>query len=337
MNFEPTEEQASILEGLSRVLAPYRSVDAKSVIQRTIYATALEHTLRESGFLDVGAEDAEARMSAALIVAEIATLPVCIEAMASILIRPVICPGSPGPIAILSADSAVPTRFLPQAKTALILDEDCVRLLALQPADIEAAPTLFAYPVARLTPSARERARTLTGVSAETLGRLWQIGIALEIYGALTAAHRLTLDHVTNRRQFGRPLGALQALQHRLSMNAMNLEAIRWLALRAVFSESIADAAMAAAYAQHAVTTIVYDVHQFSGAMGLTLEYPLHLYTYRARMLLSECGGAHAHIETTVNCAWPCFSANQSRPPADAHSTSDISPAQGPVNVTHAG
>ena len=52
--------------------------------------------------------------------------------------------------------------------------------------------------------------------------------------------------------------------------------------------------------------TIAYDVHQFSGAMGLTLEYPLHLYTYRARMLLSEYGGAHTHIETTVNCAWPC-------------------------------
>lgn len=305
MNFEPTEEQATILEGLSRLLAPYRSVDAKTVVQRTIYATALEHTLRESGFLDVGADDVDARLSGALIVAEVATLPVCIEAMASILIRPIICPDAQGPIAILSADSAVPTRFLPQAKTALILDEDSVRLLDLQAADIEDAPTLFAYPVARLKPPARERARVLAGVSVDTLSRLWQIGIALEIYGALTAAHRLTLDHVTNRRQFGQPLGALQAVQHRLSMDAMNLEAIRWLALRAVFSESLADAAMAAAYAQQAVTAVAYDVHQFSGAMGLTLEYPLHLYTYRARMLLSEYGGAHVHIEAAVEHTWP--------------------------------
>jgi hypothetical protein len=305
MNFEPTQEQAAILESLSRVLAPYRSVDAKTVIQRTIYATALEHTLRESGFLDVGADDVDARLSGALIVAEVTTLPVCIEAMASIMIRPVICPEAPGPIALLSAHSAVPTRFLLQAKTALILDEDGVRLLALQAADIEDAPTLFAYPVARLKPQARERAGVLAGVSTDTLSRLWQIGIALEIYGALTAAHRLTLDHVTNRRQFGQPLGALQAVQHRLSMDAMNLEAIRWLALRALFSESIADAAMAAAYAQQAVTTVTYDVHQFSGAMGLTLEYPLHLYTYRARMLLSEHGGAHAHMEIAVARTWP--------------------------------
>jgi Acyl-CoA dehydrogenase, C-terminal domain len=317
MNFEPTEEQASILDGLSRVLAPYRSVDAKTVVQRTIYATALEQTLRDSGFLDVGADDADARLSGALIVAEVATLPVCIEAMTSILIRPIICPEAQGPIALLAADSAVPTRFLPQAKTALILEKDGVRLLALEPDDIEDAPTLFAYPVARLKPHARDRAQLLTGASADTLGRLWQIGIALEIYGALTGAHRLTLDHVTNRRQFGQPLGALQAIQHRLSMDAINLEAIRWLALRAVFSESAADAAMTAAYAQQTVTTVAYDVHQFSGAMGLTLEYPLHLYTYRARMLLSEFGGAHAHIETAVELTWPDpFRANAQLAPA---------------------
>jgi hypothetical protein len=337
MNFEPTDEQASILESLSRLLAPYRSVDAKTVIQRTIYATALEHSLRDSGFLDVGAEDTDARMSGAMIVAEIATLPVCIEAMASILIRPILCPDSPGPIAILSTDSTVPTRFLPQAKTALILDGDRVRLLALAAADINDAPTLFAYPVARLTPSAHERARILTGACADTLSRLWQIGIALEIYGALAAAHRLTLDHVTNRRQFGQPLGALQALQHRLAMDAMNIEAIRWLALRAVYSESIADAAMAAAYAQQAVTTIAYDVHQFSGAMGLTLEYPLHLYTYRARMLLSEYGGAHTHIETAVNCTWPPVLDTQSRGQADLHLISDTPRPQEYVDVTNAG
>jgi hypothetical protein len=305
MNFETTEDQAAILESLARVLAPYRSVDVKSVVQRTIYATALEHTLRESGFLDIGADDVEARLSGALMVAELATLPVCVEAMASIMIRPVVCPSAPGPLAILCARSLGPTRFLPQAKTALILDEDGVRLLALEAQDIEEAPTLFAYPVARLKPQALHRAALIAEASADTLGRLWRIGIALEIHGALTAAHRLTLDHVTQRRQFGQPLGALQAVQHRLAMDAMNLEAIRWLALRAVYSQSVADAAMAAAYAQQAVTTVAYDLHQFSGAMGLTLEYPLHLYTYRARMLLSEFGGPHAHTAFVTKHAWP--------------------------------
>jgi acyl-CoA dehydrogenase-like protein len=305
MNFEPSDDQAAILEGLSRVLAPFRSVDAKKVVQRTIYATELQLALRESGFLDVGVDDVEARLSGALMVAEIATLPVCIEAMASIMIRPVICPEAPGPLALLTSDTAMPTRFLPQAKTALILDDGRVRLLALEPDDIEDASTMFAFPVAHLKPQARERARVLTEVHAITLSRLWQIGIALEIHGALTAAHRLTIDHVTNRRQFGQPLGALQAVQHRLAMNAMSIEAIKWLALRALYSESGADAAMAAAYAQQAVTTVTYDVHQFSGAMGLTLEYPLHLYTYRARMLLSEYGGANAHVETAVALSWP--------------------------------
>jgi hypothetical protein len=304
MNFEPSEDQAAILDGLARVVLPYRSLDAKTVVQRTIYAADLEQALQDSGFLDVGSEDVEARLSGALIVAELATLPVCIEAMASLMIRPVICPEAPGPIAMVSASSAVPTRYLPQAKTALIVHEGSVRLLALQPTDIEDAPTLFAYPVARLTPEAQERARPLD-VSVNTLHRLWQIGLALEIYGALTAAHRLTIEHVTNRRLFGQKLGSFQAVQHRLSMDAMNLEAIKWLALRATYSESVADAAMAAAYAQQAVPTVAYDLHQFSGAMGLTLEYPLHLYTYRARMLLSECGGAQSSMESAVETTWP--------------------------------
>jgi len=36
---------------------------------------------------------------------------------------------------------------------------------------------------------------------------------------------------------------------------------------------------------------IVYDVHQMLGGMGITLEHPLHLWTYRLKALLSELGG----------------------------------------------
>jgi hypothetical protein len=50
--------------------------------------------------------------------------------------------------------------------------------------------------------------------------------------------------------------------------------------------------------ALQSATQIVYDLHQMFGAMGITLEHSLHLWTYRLKALLSELGGragqAHA-------------------------------------------
>ncbi len=44
-------------------------------------------------------------------------------------------------------------------------------------------------------------------------------------------------------------------------------------------------------HAQESATRVVYDLHQFMGAMGMTLEFPLHLWTYRLKALLSELNG----------------------------------------------
>jgi hypothetical protein len=303
MNFQPSEVQAAILDALARVLAPYRSIDHTAVVQRTIYATELEETLRSAGFFDLDG-DAESHVTAALIVAEIARLPVCVEVNASLLVRPLLCPDAEGPIAIIHSDESRPTRFLPQARTALLLKGDEARILSLRPGDVAEVSSLFAYPVGRLEPGVAARAKPLPASAAVELRRAWRIGVALEIYGALQSASAITVEHVTQRRQFGKPLGSMQAIQHRLAMNATTIEAIRWLALKAASSRSVQDAAIASSYAQPAVAGIAYDVHQFSGAMGMTLEYPLHLYTYRARMLQSESGGGRAQIEDAVTAIW---------------------------------
>jgi hypothetical protein len=305
MNFEPNEEQAAIFDAVMRVLAPFRTVTAAAVVQRTVYASDLEHTLSAGGYFDIGAADADSRVTAAMIVAEIAKLPVCIEAAASMLVKPVVSPQAQGPLAIIWGEVTRPTRFLPQARSALIAVDNAVRFLPIEPGDVEEVSSLFAYPVGRLKAAAAARASDLGAEAVKQLRHSSLVGVALEIYGALHAASTLTIDHVTQRRQFRRPLGAFQAIQHRLSMNATSIEAIRWLAMKAAFSGLAVDASLAGGYAQQAVATIAYDVHQFSGAMGLTLEYPLHLYTYRARMLQSEFGGAQAQIAAAAAEAWP--------------------------------
>ena len=44
-------------------------------------------------------------------------------------------------------------------------------------------------------------------------------------------------------------------------------------------------------HVQDSAIRVIYDVHQMLAAMGMTLEHPLHLWTYRLKALLSESGG----------------------------------------------
>jgi Acyl-CoA dehydrogenase, C-terminal domain len=303
MNFEPNEEQANALSALDRILQPFRTLGPDDLVRPSVYSSRLQGELTDAGFLDIDTDPA-GRVTGALVVAELAKLPVCVEATASILVRPGVCPGAAGPMALLWGDPAKPARFLPQARTALLVDERGVRTLTLSDGDVEEVTALFAYPIGQLTQQALRRAADLNVAPVGDTLTWWRLGIALEIFGALEGANQLTVEHVTQRRQFGQPLGALQAIQHRLAMDATTLQATRWLALKAASSASAADAALAAAYAQQAVASIAYDLHQFSGAMGLTLEYPLHLFTYRARLLQSELGGAHTQMATAVTDTW---------------------------------
>ena len=112
------------------------------------------------------------------------------------------------------------------------------------------------------------------------------------------------VSHVTQRRQFGRPLGTFQAIQHRLAAAASAIQGARWLTLKAASSGTAVDAAIAAGHGQAIATRISYDLHQFMGAMGLTLEHPLHRWTYRVKLLRSELGGAERQFKQLADLLW---------------------------------
>ena len=69
-------------------------------------------------------------------------------------------------------------------------------------------------------------------------------------------------------------------------------------------SLSPVDAALAATYAQDAAVRVVYETHQFHGAIGLTLEYPLHYWTNRLRRLQGELGGASQQGSRAAQALW---------------------------------
>lgn len=300
MNFSLSEDQSDLLTGLEGLIAseaPPMPVEPHTVET----AEGLERALAEAGYLDLAWEPTYGLLGAALVVERLARLPQAMECAASALVAPGLGlePGR-RPLA-LAQHVGVPARFLPTASLLAVAGPDEARLYEVDPAVIEPVETLFAYPYGRSSAGGL----TLIGtVDANVLRRRWRIALATEAAGCMAAAIALIVGHVSDRQAFGRPLGAFQAIQHRLAMAATSAEGVKWLAFRAAWSDTDADAALAAGLAQTRIATLTYDLHQFAGAMGLTLEFPLHYWTYRLRALAGELGGATRQARDTAALIW---------------------------------
>jgi hypothetical protein len=302
MNYELNDDQAGILAGLDQLLAAHAGGPSGEP-ENFFYGAALDTALAESGFLDIARIDGFGPLDAALVVERLARLPQVVEAAASALIAPLL-PLEPGerPLALVSGDATRPARFLPVARHLLVLRQNDALLVSMEGTSIEPVESLMAYPYGRLD--------SLNGLSAQTLAnavdirRRWRIALAAEAAGCMAAALDTVIEHVRTRQAFGRPLGAFQAIQHRLAMAAETAESAKWLAFRAAWSDGEADAAIAAGFVQERIARFTYDLHQFSGAMGLTLEFPLHLWTYRLRALAGELGGASMQARAAAQAVW---------------------------------
>lgn len=88
----------------------------------------------------------------------------------------------------------------------------------------------------------------------------------------------LTMDYVRQRRAFGSTLAALAPVQQLLAGAATAVRGVTLLA-------SDAPGADALAHASEAIVGACAACHQVSGAIGYTLEHPLHRYSQRARAL----------------------------------------------------
>jgi hypothetical protein len=305
MNFEPGEDLSLFLAAIDRIAAPY----AKSWTpggQRFEHSPALEKELLDGGFLSCAQEPSLGVVAAAAMVFRIAQLNVCAEVAASAILAPSVCPDRHGPLAVVWGRPARPVRFIAQARTVVHLDGAGVRMAPLRPGDATPVESAFAYPMGTLAQPEALSWQAPVGVRADTALDLWRIAIAAELLGCLQAGLDAVVEHVSDRRQFGRPLGSFQALQHRLASAASEIQGGRWMMLRAADSRDTVDAAAAAGHAQAISTRIVYDLHQFMGAMGLTLEHPLHRWTYRARLLHSELGGESRQFTDLAAKVWAC-------------------------------
>ena len=121
----------------------------------------------------------------------------------------------------------------------------------------------------------------------------------------MSAALDTTLEHVKQRRQFGRAIGSFQAVQHRLAECAVLVEGSRWLLYEAAARDAEAEAAAtAAAHATAAANRVFAETHQLSGAMGFTREHDLHVFSMRLQILRLEHGGTAGHRRAVARARW---------------------------------
>lgn len=301
MDIELSQDQRMIAEGAAALAA--RHNDLPHHADTYIRSERLERDLEGGGFFAIGG--VLPPLEALLVVEQIArsafVVEIAVSTMLSATLEPII--NLPRPIAITrSLDRSI--RFLQPGGTLILVTDADVRCFCVTEDNISTIKTPFAYPYARVTGLDPANGQVLD-VTPDAVLQWWRVAIAAEIAAAGRAALELTVEHVKSREQFGRALGSFQTIQHRLAVCAMMVEATEISTRRAASSGEPVHAAMAAAVAQDAAANLHHECAQFHGAMGLTLEAPLHYFTYRLKALQGELGGLPDQAIAASAYLWP--------------------------------
>lgn len=112
--------------------------------------------------------------------------------------------------------------------------------------------------------------------------------------GTAERALAMAIEYANTRETFGRPIGANQAIQWMIADSETELEAARWLVLRAAWevdrggeraTVSRHALALAKLYGAGMINRVVDRVMQIHGGMGYTRELPIERWYRQARLL----------------------------------------------------
>lgn len=125
--------------------------------------------------------------------------------------------------------------------------------------------------------------------------------LASEQLGVAQWCFDTTLDYVSQRRQFGRTIGSYQAIKHRLADLWFEVGAATAAARYAADTcardggDAAAAAAIAQAYCGDVAVHAAEECIQLHGGIGMTWEYPAHLYLKRAKSDQLAFGTGYRH------------------------------------------
>jgi alkylation response protein AidB-like acyl-CoA dehydrogenase len=175
-----------------------------------------------------------------------------------------------------------------------------------------AAPGVRIEPMAGIDATRRIYAVTFDNAPAETLAHPEGLGRGLsvattalvaEMVGGMQRTLDITVEYAKTRKQFGKPIGGFQAVQHMCADMYLETESARSAAYYAAWAlqERAADAAASVAIAKLYASDVARAVGnrgiQVHGGMGFTWESDLHLYYRRAKASETMLGDSTYHRE----------------------------------------
>jgi len=129
------------------------------------------------------------------------------------------------------------------------------------------------------------------------------VALVCELVGGMQRTLDITVEYAKMRKQFGKPIGMFQAVQHQCADMYLETESSRSAAYYAAWAleEGAPDASVAVSiakmYASDAARTVGNHGIQVHGGMGFTWENDVHLYYRRAKSSETALGDSTFHRE----------------------------------------
>lgn len=200
----------------------------------------------------------------------------------------------PGAVAVDAAGSPTALVLVPAADGYTLGRVDVPR--ADTPVDLTrpVAPLDPAAPVAAVA----DQSRLLTDGDVARSTALGLAATCADLVGTMRGAVRLATGYASERRQFGRPVGSFQAVQHLLADALVSTEGSRSVALHAAWAvdalpppDALDAAAVAKAYCARAARGVGETAIQVHGGIGNTWECLAHVFLRRALLSSDVLGG----------------------------------------------
>ncbi|MEU4561562.1 acyl-CoA dehydrogenase family protein [Actinoplanes sp. NPDC023936] len=196
------------------------------------------------------------------------------------------------------------------ADLLLVVSED--RLYSVDPAAVSMRPAASLDLTRKLSEISPIDISEMSEIGpARPLHDLACVALSAEQVGTAARALELTVDHAKNRVQFGRPIGAFQALQHRMAEAHVRVEAARsacWTAAEALVTGSPDAgrlAAVAKVWCSETVRAVTAEMVQVHGGIAITWEHDAHLYLRRAWSSAQLFGSPQEHLDRLAGALLP--------------------------------
>ncbi|WP_035589508.1 acyl-CoA dehydrogenase family protein, partial [Hippea jasoniae] len=116
-----------------------------------------------------------------------------------------------------------------------------------------------------------------------------RVGIAAQALGIAEGAFERAIEYSQERKQFGKPISAFQAIQFKLADMKMRIEQARWVTYYAGWLKDakrnfILESSIAKAAASEAATFVTKEALQVYGGYGYITEYEMERYYRDAKI-----------------------------------------------------